>query len=90
MCEISSQTARHGAVSVVASIRVMMRVSAMTTMPTSSSGTTGFHISPSGCSMISTPPKPMSVDIRRRQRMRSPSIGTAISVIISGAVKPMA
>ena len=88
--QISSQNAWHSGVSVVVNCRVMMRVSAITTVPTSSSSTTGVHRSPPGRSMISTPPKPTSVESARRQRIRSPSIGTAITVMISGAVKPTA
>src|ERR1700739_3805634 len=68
----------------------MMRVNAITAVPDSSNATTGVHRSPPGRSMISTPPKPTSVDNARRQRMRSPSIGTASTVIINGAVNPTA
>ena len=90
MWPISSQNAWHSGVSVVVSCRVMMRVSAITSVPASSSSTTGVHRSPPGRSMISTPPNPTSADSARRQRIRSPSIGTASTVMISGAMKPTA
>ena len=72
-------------VSVAASTRVQIRVTASTAALTSSMADSQRHNSPPGCSMTITPRKPTIVLVMRRQPTRSPSSGMASSVIISGA-----
>ena len=81
---------RHSAVSVVDSVRARMRDTAIPTMPGTSTSNSGRSTTPPGRTISSTPRNPTDVDSARRHRIRSPSIGTASSVISSGAVNPSA
>ena len=90
ICAIISQKAMAAGPSLTESIRVQMRVTDINTTAPSSAAVSMRQRSPEGCNMISTPPKPIMVEVQRRQPTFSPSSGMANSVINNGVAQATA
>ena len=90
ICAIISQKAIAAGPSLTESMRVQMRVTAISTTAPSSARASMRHKSPEGCNMINTPPKPIMVEVQRRQPTFSPSSGMANNVISSGVAQATA
>jgi len=87
---IISQKAMAAGPSDTDSMRVQMRVTAISTTAPNKARASIRHKSPEGCNMISTPRKPIMVEVQRRQPTFSPSKGIAKSVINKGVAQATA
>ena len=90
ICAIISQKAMAAGPSLTESIRVQILVTDINTTAPSSAKASMRHKSPEGCNMKSTPPKPIMVEVQRRQPTFSPSSGMANSVINNGVAQATA